>query len=74
MERWEDGGCPWCRSLLGPAQGTSLTGPGARCGNDRAEARRAGPGAWLERAYLVMPPMAALTAVAALMLTVTPAA
>ncbi|MFF9314656.1 hypothetical protein ACF1BS_27615 [Streptomyces sp. NPDC014748] len=71
MEMWEDGDCPWCRSLLGPAPGASLTGPGTGCGNDRAESRRAGPAAWLERAHLIMPLMAALTVVAALMLTVT---
>lgn len=71
MDMWEDGDCPWCRSLLGPAQDASPTGSGTGRRNDRAESRRAAAAAWLGRAHLVVPPMAALTVVAALMMAAT---
>ncbi|GAA5059426.1 hypothetical protein [Streptomyces similanensis] len=71
MDMWEDGDCPWCRALLGPIQDASRTGPGTGWRNDRAESGRAGAAAWLERAHLVVPPMAALTVVAALMMAAT---
>ncbi|MET7380669.1 hypothetical protein ABZT08_17920 [Streptomyces sp. NPDC005526] len=59
MEAWEDGDCPWCRSLLGPGgRAAAEPDPGHRDDGPCAP--------WVARARLVMVPLAALTVVAAL--------
>ncbi|MEW2297621.1 hypothetical protein ABZ719_33810 [Streptomyces sp. NPDC006743] len=67
METWEDGDCPWCRSLLGSGRAFAGPGPGRRT-SDRSAGDGGGPPAWAECALLVVVPLAALTFVAALML------
>ncbi|WP_037852362.1 hypothetical protein [Streptomyces sp. NRRL S-340] len=67
METWEDGDCPWCRSLLGSGRALAGPGPGRRK-NDRSAVDGGDPTAWAERALLVVVPVAALTFVAALVL------
>ncbi|MFK4149209.1 hypothetical protein [Streptomyces sp. NPDC004065] len=70
MEAWEDGDCPWCRSLLDPG----LVPAGADAAGRQARPATAGPTsgprrsppAWTERARLLMVPVAALTVLAAL--------
>ncbi|MFB7734938.1 hypothetical protein ACFC08_11215 [Streptomyces sp. NPDC056112] len=70
MEAWEDGECPWCRSLLG--SGRALTVPDAGLRVDRPWLRSGdGRTVWWERARLVMLPLAALTVAAALMLALS---
>ncbi|WP_445529671.1 hypothetical protein [Streptomyces cyslabdanicus] len=67
MEAWEDGECPWCRSLLG--SGRALTVPDAGLPIARPWPRGGGPAwSWWERARPVMVPLAALTVLAALMM------
>ncbi|MGW4043869.1 hypothetical protein [Streptomyces sp. NPDC004721] len=70
MEAWEDGECPWCRSLLG--SGRAFTVPDAGLRVDRPwHWSGVGWPAWWERARLVMLPVAALTVAAALMLALS---
>ena len=64
MDAWEEGDCPWCRSLLGP--GRTLAMPDTVRRNDRSRFRAGVVPSWVERARLVMMPVAALTIVAAL--------
>ncbi|MFD4970582.1 hypothetical protein [Streptomyces sp. NPDC058424] len=71
MEAWEDGECPWCRSLLGSGR-AALAVPDAGFRVDRPWHRSGiGRPAWWERARLVMLPLAALTVAAALMLALS---
>jgi hypothetical protein len=65
MQAWEDGDCPWCRSLLGP--GRSPAEPDAVRRNDRSGYRGGSRPDWVERACLLVVPVAALTVMAALM-------
>ncbi|MFF8941491.1 hypothetical protein ACF1A5_04245 [Streptomyces sp. NPDC014864] len=58
MDAWEDGDCPWCRSLLGTGRAAAEPDAGHRDEGPRAP--------WVARARLVMVPVAALTVVAAL--------
>ncbi|MFE7234213.1 hypothetical protein ACWCRF_26950 [Streptomyces sp. NPDC002405] len=69
MEAWEDGECPWCRSLLGSGRALTVADAGLRV--DRPWHRSDGWPAWWERARLVMVPLAALTVAAALMLALS---
>ncbi|MEU7057996.1 hypothetical protein [Streptomyces sp. NPDC046197] len=69
MEAWEDADCPWCRSLLGP--GRALAEPDTGRRNDRSRPVGAGLPAWVERARLVIVPVAALTVVAAVMMALS---
>jgi hypothetical protein len=64
MDAWEDGDCPWCRSLLGP--GLALAEPDTVRRNDRSRLRPGVVPCWVERARRVMMPVAALTIMAAL--------
>ncbi|MFF9127061.1 hypothetical protein ACF09J_27905 [Streptomyces sp. NPDC014889] len=66
MEAWEDGECPWCRSLLG--SGRALTVPDAGL---RAWHRAGDWPTWWERARPIMLPLAALTVAAALMMALS---
>ncbi|MFB7600427.1 hypothetical protein [Streptomyces sp. NPDC056160] len=70
MEAWEDGDCPWCRSLLGSGRVFAEPGPGRRK-NGRSEAGGGAPFAWADLARPVIVPVAALTVVAALMIVLT---
>ncbi|MFI1168159.1 hypothetical protein ACH4UM_32350 [Streptomyces sp. NPDC020801] len=66
MEAWEDGDCPWCRSLLGPGRALGEPDTGRRIGRPGTGGGSL-PG-WVHRARLVMVPVATLTVVAALVM------
>ena len=62
-----DGDCPWCRSLLGPHPAPAEA---ARAGSgDRSPPREGVPRVWAGRLRRLMVPVAAVTVVAALLLT-----
>jgi hypothetical protein len=64
MQAWEDGDCPWCRSLLG--SGRTPAQPYTVRRNDRPRLRGGSRPAWVERARRFVVPAAALTVLAAL--------
>ncbi|MET8247643.1 hypothetical protein ABZV31_26460 [Streptomyces sp. NPDC005202] len=70
MKAWEDGDCPWCRSLLGPGRALAETDTERRNDHPGVRGGKRLP-AWVERARLVIVPVAALTVVAALVMTLT---
>ncbi|MFJ2566232.1 hypothetical protein ACIO02_25410 [Streptomyces sp. NPDC087568] len=69
MESWEDGECPWCRSLLGSGRALTVPDAGLRIG--RLWHRTDNWPAWWERARPIMLPLAALTVAAALMMALS---
>jgi hypothetical protein len=66
-QAWEDGDCPWCRSLLG--SGRTPAEPYAVRRNDSSGFWGGGRPARVERARRFLVPLAVLTVLAALMVT-----